>query len=207
MKGTGKVAQAMRSIAEQKAELRKAIRQRVREMAPEAAESSNEAVCRRVLEHLDEYLQAKTLFCFVGTNTEIDTAPIILHALNAGKTVAVPLCTEPGIMEARGIARMDDLSPGAYGILEPGERCEVIEPDRIDLAIVPCVSCDRGGGRLGRGSGFYDRFLDGRAFPAVALCREALMVESVPLEPWDLPVDAVVTENNIYRCRSNTAEK
>jgi len=189
----------MQTVAEIKAELRKAIRQKIRDLTPDFARESDEAVCRGVTEGLEEYARAKTLFCFVGTKMEIDTEAIILHALKAGKTIAVPLCVGPGIMEARRIYGMDDLVPGAYGILEPKADSEMIDPKEIDTAIVPCISCDRNCGRLGQGGGFYDRFMEERSFPAIALCREVLMIENVPLEPWDLPVDAVVTEERIYR--------
>ena len=186
------------AAAELKAELRKTIRQQIRDLLPDFERESNEAICHRITEDLDDYTRAKTLFCFVGTKMEIDTAPIILHALQAGKTVAVPLCVAPGIMEARRIFGMDDLVPGAYGILEPKPSSEKVDPKDIDTAIVPCISCDRNCGRLGQGGGFYDRFMDKRNFSAIALCREVLMLDSVPTEPWDLSVDAVVTEERIY---------
>jgi 5-formyltetrahydrofolate cyclo-ligase len=189
----------MGTIAEQKAALRKEIRQRIRELDSAAARASSDAICKQATENIGEYAAAKTLFCFVGTKMEIDTVPIILDALGEGKTVAVPLCVGDGIMEARRITGMDDLEEGAYGILEPAASCGLVAPEEIDFAIVPCISCDRSCARLGQGGGFYDRFMDGKGFPAFALCREELLLDRVPAEPWDLPVDAVVTEHAIYR--------
>ena len=104
-------------------------------------------------------------------------------------------------MEIRCITDLHDLKPGAFGILEPNEGCRMIGPEDIDLAITPCLSCDRSCNRLGKGGGYYDRLLDANPhrFPAVSLCREELLLDEVPVEAWDYQVDAVVTEENIYR--------
>ena len=187
------------TIAEQKEELRKTIRDRIRGLDPDMVRLSDEAICKQLIENLAEYKEANTIFCFVGTHMEIDTSLIIRHALKAGKTVAVPLCISMGIMEARRITGLDELKPGSYGILEPEDSCELTDSKDIDFAIIPCISCDRNCERLGQGGGFYDRFLKGRSFAAAVLCRECLMLEKAPKEPWDLAVDLVVTENRIYR--------
>ena len=78
---------------------------------------------------LSEYEQAGTLFCFVGTSGEIDTAPILEDALRKGKRVGVPKCTARGIMEVREIRSLGDLEAGKYGILEPGAEAPVIQPE------------------------------------------------------------------------------
>ena len=64
-----------------------------------------------------------------------------------------------GIMELRQITSLDQLTPGAYGILEPPADSPAIEADGVDFAVLPCLSCSHSGHRLGQGGGFYDRFL------------------------------------------------
>ena len=124
---------------------------------------------------LPEYEQAGTLFCFVGTSGEIDTAPILEDALRKGKRVGVPKCTARGIMEVREIWSLGDLEAGKYGILEPGANAPVIQPEEINLAIVPCMSCSHDGRRLGYGGGYYDRYLVRTRAVKAVICRERIM--------------------------------
>ena len=95
-----------------------------------------------------------------------------------------------------------DLVPGRYGILEPrgttrpGEDCDGL------IVFVPAVLVDKQGNRIGRGGGWYDRtlaMLDGRAI-RMALVYEFQLIEEVPVENWDLPVDLIITEERVLQC-------
>ena len=141
---------------------------------------------------------SQTVFAFVGTAREIDTTEFLTATLRQGKRLCVPLCTGPGIMELRKITGFDDLTPGAYGILEPKADCPVVPLDEIDFAVIPCVSCDREGHRLGQGGGFYDRFLSAYRGPAFLVCRERLLRSEIPMEPHDAIIHWVVTEKTLY---------
>ena len=112
---------------------------------------------------LPEYEQAGTLFCFVGTSSEIDTAPIPEDALRRGNGWGSQVHLQR-IMEVREIRSLRDLEAGKYGIMEPGAHAPVIQAEEINLAIVPCMSCSHDGRRLGYGGGYYDRYL-GRTGP------------------------------------------
>ncbi|WP_287227991.1 5-formyltetrahydrofolate cyclo-ligase [Oscillibacter sp.] len=120
---------------------------------------------------LPEYRSAGAVFCFVSAGREIDTRPILEQTLADGKMLCVPLCVADGIMELRAIRNLEELFPGAYGILEPPADSPALSPDQIDLAVIPCVTCSREGRRLGRGGGYYDRFLAHYRGAAVLLCR------------------------------------
>lgn len=192
----------MNSIYDQKAALRKAVRNRLRALEAEAASASSAAICQQVIA-LPEYKNADTIFAFVGVDWEIDTEALLRHALDSGKQVAVPLCVEKGIMEARLIRSLDDLLPGEYDIPEPAAHSPLCPPEKIDFAVLPCVACDKNGMRLGQGGGFYDRFLEKSSFPHVAICRDIAIEEEIPVEPWDQPVECVVTETAIYRREKN----
>ena len=119
-------------------------------------------------------------------------------ALAAGKRLCVPLCTGPGIMELRQITALSQLSPGAYGIPEPPADAPTISVDETDFAILPCLTCNHLGHRLGQGAGYYDRFLAHYRSGTVLLCREKLIREEIPLEPHDYPVPWVLTERGLY---------
>lgn len=185
-------------LKQEKAVLRKMIRQKRDELDSVFTVSSDRQILRQILQ-LPEYQKAKALFCFVSTPNEIDTKNLIQDAFSQGKRVFVPRCISQGIMEIYEILGFEDLEVGAYGIQEPKLLLRKAEKQEIDFAVVPCVSCDRRRNRLGQGGGYYDRFMENRTYPAAAVCRESLMLEEVPVEPWDLPVDLVVTEQDIYK--------
>ena len=182
---------------EEKQQLRRTIRALERQLSPRYKAESSRAIAAHLLA-MPEYQAAGTVFCFVGTEREVDTRPILEDALAAGKRLCVPLCTGPGIMEPRQITGLDCLVSGAYGIPEPPAGAPQMDMDEIDFAILPCVTCDRWGHRLGRGGGYYDRFLAGYRGGTVLLCRERLLREEIPLEPWDMPIPWVLTERGLY---------
>ena len=128
----------------------------------------------------------------------MDTRPILENVLAAGKRLCVPLCAGDGIMELRAVTVLDQLVPGAYGILEPLADAPKVDVDEVDFAILPCVTCNHLGQRLGRGGGYYDRFLAHYRGGTVLLCREKLIREEIPLEPRDMPVPWVLTERGLY---------
>ena len=182
-----------------KSELRRAIRQRERELSTDELTRGGEEICARVLA-LPEFEGAACLFCFVGAGLEVDTTPILRAALAAGKRLCIPLCTAPGIMELREIESLDRLERGAFGIPAPSADSALVHPKEVELAILPCVSCSpTTGARLGRGGGYYDRFLAQYDGTSAALCREALLREDIPVEKPDRNVSMIVTEKTILR--------
>ena len=169
------------NLIEAKKALRSEVRAAERTLPPRYREESNAGINARLL-----------------ALPEIDTTEFLTATLRQGKRLCVPLCTGPGIMELRKITGFDDLTPGAYGILEPKADCPVVPLDEIDFAVIPCVSCDREGHRLGQGGGFYDRFLSAYRGPAFLVCRERLLRSEIPMEPHDAIIHWVVTEKTLY---------
>ena len=90
--------------------------------------------------------------------------------------------------EATASVSYTHLEKGAYGIMEPSRRCPILSKEKIDVAVIPCVSADREGRRLGHGAGFYDRFLDGVTFPKILVCYKELMMDQVPVSYTHLDV-------------------
>ena len=175
-----------------KRDLRAEIARAVAALPPDYCRRADDAICRAVLASA-EYRRAGTLFCYVGTDREIDTRPILAAALRDGKTLAVPLCVGRGIMEARRIGGLEELIPGKYGIPAPHPGCPLVEPGEIDLALIPCCTGNRRGQRLGYGGGFYDRFLaEEPNHPTVALCYDFQMLDCLQTEEFDIPVDLVI---------------
>lgn len=182
--------------AEEKRLLRTAILA-AREQLSEKYKASSSAAIRTHLMSMTEYREADTVFCFVSLPQEIDTHPLLRSALAQGKRLCVPLCVG-GAMELRQITALEQLSPGVLGIPQPLLTAPTVAVDEVDFSIVPCLTCDRSGRRLGLGGGYYDRFLSTYRSAAAVVCRERLLREELPVEPHDMPIPWVVTEKGLY---------
>lgn len=177
------------------------LRRTMRTLETQLSEKYKTAADRAIAAHLlamPEYLAAETVFCFVGTAKEIDTRRILEESLAAGKRLCVPLCISKGVMELRQITSLDQLSAGAYGIAEPPADAPIVPIDDVDFSVLPCTTCNHAGQRLGKGGGYYDRFLSHYRGGSVLLCREKLIREEIPVEPHDYPVPWVLTERCLY---------
>lgn len=174
-----------------KQEARTLIKERNKQFDIIEKEKANQEIYHQVIESI-QYREAQTIFCYVSTQDEVNTWPIIAKAMEEGKTVAVPLCVGKGIMEARKIQSLNDLKKGAYGIMEPEKRCSEMPKDSIDLAIIPCVGADKEGRRLGHGAGFYDRFLQETQFFKMMICYEKFMFDEIPTQEHDVVMDEVI---------------
>ncbi len=130
------------------------------------------------------------------------TDELLWRVLSDGKALLLPRVERGGLglYEVRDLAA--DLEPGTWGIREPKPaRCPPADPGRVDFALVPGVAFDREARRLGYGGGFYDRLLAGglpEATPLVSGAFGVQIVDEVPVDPHDAPVDLVVTEGSIY---------
>ena len=185
----------------EKAQAREEIARRLARLSPEARRDASACIRRRIAD-LPEFRRAATVLLFLSIADEADTFPLIADALAAGKAVAVPK------VDARR-RRMDacvlrdparGLAPGPFGILEP-RTAEIVEPAAIDFVLVPARGFDREGNRLGRGGGYYDRYMAGPGFRAVrcGIAFAAQVLDHLPHAPHDLPVDLLVTEDGVLR--------
>lgn len=152
---------------------------------------------------LEEYKRADVLFTYVSLKNEVDTFPLIFSAIKSGKMVAVPRCVEgKPLMEFYFIHGRNDLESGSYGILEPIRNPERLCTDRKGLCILPGLTFDRRGSRLGYGSGYYDRFLQTFEGSKVGVCFSPLISgKPLPTGRFDVPADIVVTDKEIIRVR------
>ena len=191
---------------------RKEIRAKINATSEEYRNRASAAISLNVLT-MPEVRTAKTILAYCSVGKEPATLALVSKLLDEGKRVCLPLCTdldEEGrrtgtvdAMEARVIKSFDDLVPGAYGIPEPSAETEMMLPEYVDLIILPCLSCDRNCNRIGHGAGYYDKYLSRIRTDCftLAMCFEEVLADEIPTEPHDRPVDAVVTEKQIYRWR------
>jgi len=94
-----------------------------------------------------------------------------------------------------------DLVPGPFGLLEPNPKNEETDLGSLDVMFVPGLAFDVKGYRLGYGGGFYDRMLRETSALKVGVCYSFQLVESLPVEPHDVPVDLILTEDGIIQCQ------
>ena len=182
-----------------KKEFRKGVQAAIAALPEEYLEESNAGI-RAVFLNMPEYQQAKTIFAYISEKREPDTVGIIEQALADGKTVALPISLAGGIMEPRAIKSLDELVIGRYNIPAPTEDAPLVADEDIDLIIVPAVTFNDKGYRLGRGGGYYDRFLSKSGAVSVGLGRDRL-IQEVPLEAHDQCVTCLVTESGARRFR------
>ena len=188
----------------EKKEARREIRRRINALTPEERRAKSQAVRERV-QSLPEMAQAACIMAFISMPDELDMRPILSDMLDAGKRVYLPRTfLEERRMAPVRLTSLDALREGAYGILEPDsdETCDVAE---VDLIIVPARGFDRAGNRLGRGAGFYDRFMAQPGSRAVR-CGVAFacqILPDVPHDTHDLPVSILVTEDEVLRVQAH----
>ncbi len=182
-----------------KAYLRRILREKRSRLTPMRCGFLSDRVTRSLL-HSPELEAAKTVMLYRAMRGEV-RLQAIASALGREKDLVYPRCLPDGTLEVRRLTEPDAWISGPFGIEEPDpERSEPVDPRDIDLVICPCLGFDPGGHRLGMGGGYYDRFLPRceTAFIAAAAF-EFQKVEALPSEPWDRAVDAVFTEQTIYR--------
>lgn len=167
---------------------------------PERYRKKADARITQILLDLPEYKKAKTVFCFVGMQHEINTRPFLQHVLNDGKRLVVPVCISRGIMEARQIYTLDELRRGSFGLFEPGSGAPAVPMDEVDFAVIACVTADHDGNRLGNGGGYHDiLFNQYPNIPAAVICRERMITDDIPLESFDHRFPMTITENGVFR--------
>jgi 5-formyltetrahydrofolate cyclo-ligase len=185
-----------------KAELRREGRVRLAALSPYEKAAASAAIGRLVWD-VDEVAGARTLLLFAGRGDEVETDGIAGEAVRRGVRLVYPLCDPAtGRLTLHAPEATADLVPGSFGIREPDPvTSHPVEPGEVDVALVPGLAWDRPGGRLGRGAGFFDRLFADPAWRGFR-CGIFFAVQemaNLPLDPWDAPLHAVVTEREIWR--------
>ena len=182
----------------QKQAARRAARQQLAQISPQEFSAIGAAMWQ-TLQAQPAWQNAESVFCFVGALHEPDTMPILQGALSAGKQLLVPRIAGPGQMQLVPLQSLEQLQPGAFGILEPGQALPAVPAGSgVQLAVLPCLAAARSGARLGHGGGYYDRFLANYSGRRLILCPEALLAQSLPTGPLDELAQAVLTEKALY---------
>ena len=184
-----------------KEQLRKRLLRQIRRQ-PQRVRLAKGRRIERKLHQLSLYRRARRVLCYVAFDGEVETRFLLKRMLAEGKRVAVPVPLAAGRMIAAEISDIDrDLgTAGRFGIPHPPHPWRPIRRETLDLVIVPALAFDRQGHRLGRGRGYFDRFLARvpRRAARVGLAFGFQVVERLPRLSHDQPVDRVITESSIH---------
>ena len=172
-----------------KDELRQQIRQQKRQFSPAQLEELSLPVIQRLRPYLKD---ASVVMAYYSLPDEVNTHQLIDNLVAEGKTVLLPKVTGDETMELCRYQSADDLREGAFHLMEPiGEP--FTNDDQIEVALIPGMAFDAEGHRLGRGKGYYDRFLQSVSdIKKIGVCFDLQKVEQVPSEAHDIVVDIVV---------------
>ncbi len=169
-----------------------------RQMLPDIRKEADRCIAERI-RLLQQYQACITLLAYVSTDIEVDTLGIINNALKDGKRVAVPRCVDgTRRMEFYYITCIDELQTGSFGVLEPSaDPQRLITEFSSSICLVPALSYDHSGYRLGYGKGYYDRFLANYDGYVVGICYSNCVQASLPHGRYDRRVSLLVTEQSV----------
>ncbi|NMA02293.1 MAG: 5-formyltetrahydrofolate cyclo-ligase [Clostridia bacterium] len=181
--------------------MKKTIRQQYKtlrdSLSPREIEKNSEAIYKFITSS-SLWKEAQRIMCYLAIGNEVRTKAIIDKAWEEGKEVVIPVCTENAIILPSLLSSFLDLEPRTMGILEPREgKLKEIDPQTIELCLIPGIAFDYQGNRLGFGAGYYDRFLPllKNSTPKVALAHQVqVSKEPLPTNPYDIPMDYLCTE-------------
>lgn len=177
-----------------------ALRRQIRAAYPGEAQREAEslALCAHI-RSMPEYRAARVIGAYAPMKREADVTPLLTEILQSGRALLLPRVEGLGVMTLRRVTRLDELTPGAYGLLEPSADTPEADPAEAELLIVPIEGIDRSGVRLGKGGGYYDRMLPRVRCLTVGAVMSWQWVGEVPQEEWDRPLDAAADQNGIQR--------
>lgn len=160
---------------------------------------SNLGIFRNITS-LPEFIAAPRVFTYLNIGREVDTSFLIEHCLETGKQVALPADLCDGKMNFALLdCSVSELPLGKFDIPIPHENAARLIPESGDIIIVPALCYDESFYRMGRGGGYYDRFLSSCPAFSIGLCREKLIVPEVPRDAFDMAVCCIITEKRIAR--------
>ncbi len=180
-----------------KTDIREEILRKLKEQREESRQKKSLQIKKKLFSQ-PLFLQSDTVMFYVAKREEVDTTVMIRDALKIGKKVVVPmiLVNEKKIIPSQLLNPKKELEKGPYGIYQPKKQfMRKVLLKTIDLVIVPGVAFDRSGNRLGRGGGYFDRFLSKftkRNVPVFGLAFKFQILNKLPVFSHDIPVNKLI---------------
>lgn len=180
-----------------KAALRAEMKAKRDAMSPDEAAKLSRVIHKRLLD-APEIAAAQSFFIYVSMGAEAATRELIADLLALGRRVAAPKVAEAGVMSAVVINDLNELKPSALQIPEPPDvNSPAVNPQ---IVIAPGLAFTQHGERLGRGGGYYDRYLArGKPKQVVGLAYDWQIVDHLPTDQHDQRVSMIVTPTRVIR--------
>jgi 5-formyltetrahydrofolate cyclo-ligase len=179
-----------------KAELRRTTKATMQALAADELAAASQGICAR-LSTWQVLRQAQLVMAYLPLAGEANIRPVVA-SLAAQQRLALTRVDWSGkVLQPALVENLSDLVEGRYGVFEPPADAREVAPGDLDLILVPGLAFDPRGNRLGRGAGFYDRFLADPAVRGVVcgVALEAQIVQDVPTDPWDIRLHLIATES------------
>jgi len=168
-----------------------------RQALPLSERHLKDAIIKERLLGLPEVVNAGTIFCFISFADEVDTHDLIRQLQQQGKVILVPKTLRGGKMAAILLDSWTGLETDSFGILVP--RSSEPYPSGIDISLTPGLGFSPKGQRLGYGRGYYDHwFTEHPVGCKIGIGYDCQVLEDIPVDNTDVPLDKIVTENTIY---------
>lgn len=183
------------TIPESKKMLRQAMKECLQELGPKVRAEASVIIRDQVLAS-PWWQEARSMALFMSRSDEPDTSALVEAVLKEGRRLLLPRVSGEA-MDFYAVTDPSQLLPGTFGLPEPdGLHCHPVPASEIDLMLVPGLAFDRSCHRLGRGKGYFDRFMVLPGFRArrIGVFFGLQETEKIPVEKHDLALDAVVTE-------------
>lgn len=192
----------------QRRELRRQLADQRRALAPAQRIAAAQGL-RRSLDQLPEYLTDARVAGYWAHNGELPLNLIIPPLATRGQQFLLPVIGPNHQLRFAPWQSGQDVQPNRYGIPEPSEPGELLEPFQLDLVLLPVTAFDRRGNRLGTGGGYYDRafaFLNEQVRPTepllVGIAYAFQELPQIDEEPWDVPLDFIATDRELIDCHA-----
>ncbi|MFJ4254994.1 5-formyltetrahydrofolate cyclo-ligase [Microbacterium sp. NPDC090003] len=178
---------------------KRALRAELRERRALLSDAQRDAAASSIGERLDELVEtlgARSISCYLSATAEPGTREFVTRAVRRGIRVLLPVTRADGLLDWAVANDDDDVAEGLFGLPEPtGEVLGPIAVNDVDLMIVPAAAVDRSGMRMGWGRGYFDKTIGSmeKCPPVYAVIYDSEILDSLPREVHDQPVDGIVT--------------
>ncbi|MCK2024251.1 5-formyltetrahydrofolate cyclo-ligase [Microbacterium sp. kSW2-24] len=178
---------------------KRALRAELRERRALLSDAQRDAAASSIGARLDELVEslgAQSISCYLSATAEPGTREFVTRAVRRGIRVLLPVTRADGLLDWAVANDDDDVAEGLFGLPEPtGEVLGPIAVNDVDLMIVPAAAVDRSGMRMGWGRGYFDKTIGSmeKCPPVYAVIYDSEILDSLPREVHDQPVDGIVT--------------
>lgn len=182
------------SVSEEKKKLRVHFRALRASLDSDCKDSLDQALCQAILTH-PLCQKASTLLLFYPVKGEPNLLPLAEDFLARGHSVGFPICDPvTHVMHFHAVSHLSELTAGEYGIPAPSPSGRILDDEPHALCLIPALSADHRGHRLGYGGGYYDRFLARFSGACILPIYHMLLSDTIPTDATDIPVGHILTE-------------